>query len=76
MTQNGLIHRKTKQPTNQPTNQQKREFFQVNEFEFQSLYCIHFWTNTLRKSIEAHYLSAYGLLVPLPFFSKNDFGIK
>ena len=48
----------------------------VNEFELQSRYYIHFSTNTLEKGMSPLILLSMGQIVPLLFFSKEEFGIK
>ena len=48
----------------------------VGELKFQLSYCIHFWTNTLGKDINLFIFQAMGLIVPLLFFYKDNFGIK
>ena len=49
----------------------------VSEFVLQSRYYIHFQTNTLGKGMNhSHPHSAMDYVVPLLFFSKDDFCIK
>ena len=40
----------------------------VTEFELQSRYYVHFWTNTLGKGMNPLILSAMDYIVPLLFF--------
>ena len=48
----------------------------VREIEPQSLYYIHFRTNTLGEVLNPIILPAVGLIVILLFFYKDGFGIK
>ena len=45
----------------------------VNGFKLQSRYYVHFWFNTLRKSMK---LSATDWIIPLMFFYKDSVDIK
>ena len=47
----------------------------VSEFELQSRYDVHFWTNTPGKGIDSCIPTAMGLIVS-PLIYKDDFGIK
>ena len=48
----------------------------LNKFELQSLYIVHFWTNTSGKCTNFIILKVYVLIVSLLFLYKNDFSIK
>ena len=48
----------------------------ISEFELQSLYYIHFQTNTLAKGTNPIILLAMGQIAPLLYFLKDGFGIK
>ena len=47
-----------------------------SEFELQSCYYVHFWTNTLGKGKNLLISPAMGKISPLQFFYKNGFGTK
>ena len=49
---------------------------EVNEFELQSRYYVHIWTNTLEKGMNPLIPPAMGDIVSLMFFYKDGFGIK
>ena len=49
---------------------------EVDEFDLQSRYYVHFWTNILGKCSEIHYLPTYGEMVSLWFIYKVGLGIK
>ena len=48
----------------------------VSEFECQSRYDIHFWTNTLRIGTNPLILTVMDLILSLLSFYEDDFGIK
>ena len=49
---------------------------EVNVFELQSRYYIHFQTNTLGKGVNYLIPPALAYIVSLLFFDKDDFGIE
>ena len=48
----------------------------VNEFEPDTRYYDHFWTNTHWKEMNAFIIQAMCWIVPLMLFWRDDFGIK
>ena len=48
----------------------------VSDFELQSRYYVHFWTNALEKGMNHVIPPSIGLIVPLLFFYKDGFGIE
>ena len=48
----------------------------MSKLKLESHYCIHFWTNALDEGMNSLILPAIGLIVPLLFFLRHDFGIK
>ena len=46
---------------------------EVNEFEIQLQYCVHFLTNTLRKGINLLISPPMGLIISLLFSQKDEF---
>ena len=47
----------------------------ISKFELQSLYYVHFRTNTLEKSMKPRILPAMGYIAPLLYFAKDSIGI-